>query len=199
MVLDDTTNQFKMPLMRQFVMPSGARQVPDGQILEDSKMAVPVEKLQIAKDVENLNIVRDLQSKAVDEELVEKLLKTNIEVRYDERYIRELIKTFQIQPLPISGDRLRDCFEYYSRQFKKYTEEKVYSGIMNISSLIKSFLDYELALKFESGIGTLNHKIHSDLASCWELIFYLSTNIDQKKFTQEDLIFNKLNYQKQIA
>lgn len=59
-------------------------------------MAVPVEKLQIAKDVENLNIVRDLQSKAVDEELVEKLLKTNIEVRYDERYIKELIKTFQI-------------------------------------------------------------------------------------------------------
>lgn len=58
--------------------------------------------------------MRDLKSKTADEDLVDKVLKMNVKLAYDDQYLRELGKQYSSQVLPISNARLRDTFEFYT-------------------------------------------------------------------------------------
>lgn len=54
-----------------------------------------------------------------------------IEVKYDEKYRKEKLHNMMGQG-NILDPRVRPSFEYYSKIFKKYTEENKYSGLKNI-------------------------------------------------------------------
>lgn len=41
---------------------------------------------------DSANFIRDVHGKAADRDLIDKMLNTQVELRYDERYIKELIK-----------------------------------------------------------------------------------------------------------
>lgn len=92
-----------------------------------------------------------------DQHLIEKLQKSKLagskvplELRYDDIYLNNVFKGFENnQILPIASMRLRDTYEHYSDSFRKYTEEKFYSGIKNLPNLIQSLSDFEGSMKLE--------------------------------------------------
>lgn len=96
---------------------------------------------QVAKDADN--VIRDLKGKEADLDLIEKLQKSKLqankvplELRYDDKYLKEIFKEFAHKLIPISSMRLRDTYDHYSYSFRKYTEEKFYSGIKNLPNFI---------------------------------------------------------------
>lgn len=82
--------------------------------------------------------MRDLAPKEADPELVDKILKSshNLQLSYDETYMRELGKQFSYQVLPITDPRLISSFDNYMREFKMYAEAKIYSETMPLGSFI---------------------------------------------------------------
>jgi hypothetical protein len=81
-------------------------------------------------DLPDLELILKLQkSKAAG-------IKVPLELRYDDIYLKKVFKGFANKLLPIASMRLRDTYEHYSDSFRKYTEEKFYSGIKNLPNLI---------------------------------------------------------------
>jgi hypothetical protein len=88
-------------------------------------------------------------------DLVEKLLKSkeqqsanlSLQLRYDERYIRECFKLFANSQLPLSNLQVRDTFDHYASALRKYAEEKFYSGIKNLPGFVQSLSDFEGSMK----------------------------------------------------
>jgi hypothetical protein len=137
--------------------------------------------VQIARELDNVGIIRDLQGREADLDLIEKLQKSKaagnkvpIELRYDDRYLREVFKGFAHKLLPITSMRLRDTYDHYSYSFRKYTEEKFYSGIKNLPNFIKSLSDFEGSMKLEyknqGGPAVYWQETHESLGSVWDLL-----------------------------
>ena len=150
MALDDDTREIKMPPLRQF---------ESMDINKDQKMREEVKRpaaVQIAREVDNVGVIRDLQASEADLDLIEKLQKSkeagnkvSLELRYDDKYLRDVNKGFTNKLLPITSMRLRDIYDHYSNSFRKYTEEKFYSGIQNLPNFIQSMCDFEGNMKLE--------------------------------------------------
>lgn len=81
-----------------------------------------------------------------DSQLIDKLINSSYEPKYNESYIRELVSSFKYQTLSISGGRLRQTFEFYMTHFKRYTESRIYATGKSIPNLAKPLFEYEAAL-----------------------------------------------------
>jgi hypothetical protein len=94
--------------------------------------------------VDNVGVIRDvMQNPDSDLDLIDKLVKskaqpakTPLEIRYDDRYIKECFRLIANSQLPLSSLHIRDTFDHYSHTFRKYAEEKFYSGIKNLPGLV---------------------------------------------------------------
>ncbi len=166
--------------------------------------------VQVVREDDNVGIIRDLQGKEADLDLIEKLqkakeagIKANLELRYDDRYLREVFKSFAHKLLPITSMRLRDTYDHYSYAFRKYTEEKFYSGIKNLPNFIQSLSDFEGSMKLEfknqGGAAVYWQEVHESLGSVWDLLKHHLSTIDQNSFSEEDLVLYSDNFQKVIA
>ncbi len=81
-------------------------------------------------DIPDLDLIVKLQKSKVAGS------KVPLELRYDDIYLKKVFECFAKKLLPIASMRLRDTYEHYSDSFRKYTEEKFYSGIKNLPNLI---------------------------------------------------------------
>ena len=163
---------------------------------------------QVAKDADN--VIRDLKGKEADLDLIEKLQKSKLqgnkvplELRYDDKYLKEVFKEFAHKLIPISSMRLRDTYDHYSYSFRKYTEEKFYSGIKNLPNFIQSLSDFEGSMKLEfknqGGPAVYWQEIHESLGSVWDLLKHHLITINSSQFTEEDLVLYSDNFQKVVS
>lgn len=89
------------------------------------------------------DLIDDISIDLPDLDLIVKIQKSKVsgskvplELRYDDIYLKKVFNGFANKLLPIASMRLRDTYEHYSDSFRKYTEEKFYSGIKNLPNLI---------------------------------------------------------------
>lgn len=128
---DETENQLKMPLMRQFGMMEISSGAGAGQgKKEEAKRGTALQRQFIDIPRQDDDKIRDLFLHQSDHELLMKVLTTNQpenRVIYDQKYLNELINSFSNQLLPITKERYVYTFEGYSKAFKAYTEDKYYT------------------------------------------------------------------------
>ena len=205
MVLNEDTREIKMPPLRQFERMD---------INRDQKMSEEAKKqpaaVHVVREADNVPVIRDLQDKDADLDLVQKLLKAKdprnkavLELRYDDRYLREVFKGFANKIMPITNMKFRDTFDHYAFAFRKYTEEKLYSGIKNLPNFIQSLSDFEGSMKLEykhqGGAAIYWQEAHESLGSVWDLLKHHLVNIDPNSFTEEDLVLYSENFQKALS
>ena len=156
-----------MPPLRQYA--AGQIRMEEQKLQGQAAAAGFQGFVKVSRDQES-NIIRDIHNKQADKDFVKKILETpSIEVRYDDKYLKSVTNTFQTSKLPIqTSSALRPTFETYIDLFKRYTEEKEYSGISNLSHFVRSLYEYErdLATQFT------DFNSHTYLRDVWELMWF---------------------------
>lgn len=159
------------------------------------------------KDEEKkVNAIRDIQGGAADQELIKLLIQPAppissaslpFELKYDEQYINKIVESYQNKILDISS--VIDTFLAYTNAFKKYTEDKVYSGAKNVQGFIQQVLDFEGSMQMEVDRDDDTYLLHACFSNVWRLVNHLEVNIDRTKYSFEDKLAFSENFQRVLA